>query len=182
MTSTRQSADWQALAEDHRSALGQFLATARRIPPQSWTTPLGPGKWSPAEVTSHLAQSYRVLRAELAGGKGMALRLPYWQRWMLRRRILPGILAGKGFPANARAPKETRPRDNLTDAREALRILADEAEGFAQELTARASSERVRLTHAYFGAMSARQSLQLVTVHTRHHAHQLEGIPREIAG
>jgi hypothetical protein len=112
----------------------------------------------------------------------MALRLPPWQRWMLRRRILPGILAGKGFPANARAPKETRPRDIPTDALEALRILADEAEGFAQELAARATSERVRLTHAYFGGMSARRSLQLVTVHTRHHTHQLEGVPGEIAG
>ncbi|HEX2611015.1 MAG TPA: DinB family protein [Gemmatimonadales bacterium] len=179
---TRRSGDWQALAEDHHAALGQFLATARRIPPQSWTTPVAPGKWSPADITSHLAQSYRVLRAELAGGKGMAIRLPYWQRWILRRRVLPGILAGKGFPPNAGAPKETRPRDNLTDAREALRILADEAEGFAQDVAARASSERVRLTHAYFGAMSARQSLQLATVHTRHHAHQLERIPREIAG
>jgi uncharacterized damage-inducible protein DinB len=182
MTSTRRTGDLHALAEDHRAALSQFLATARRIPAQSWTTPLAPGKWSPADITSHLAQSYRVLRAELAGGKGMALRLPYWQRWILRRRFLPGILAGKGFPPNARAPKETRPRDNLTDAREALRILADEAEGFARELAARAGSERVRLTHAYFGAMSARQSLQLVTVHTRHHARQLERVPREIAG
>jgi len=182
MTMTRRTGDWQVLAEDHRAALGQFLATARRIPPQLWTTPLAPGKWSPADITSHLAQSYRVLRAELAGGEGMAIRLPYWQRWILRRRVLPGILAGHGFPLNARAPKETRPRDHLTDAREALRILADEAEGFARELAARASSERVRLTHAYFGAMSARQSLQLVTVHTRHHARQLERIPREIAG
>lgn len=181
MTSTRHTADWQALAEDHRAALGQFLATARRIPSDLWTTPLAPGKWTPAEITSHLAQSYRVLRAELAGGKGMALRLPPWQRWMLRRTILPGILAGKGFPAYARAPKETRPRDIPTDAREALRILADEGEGFAQELAARATSERVRLTHAYFGPMSARRSLQLVTMHTRHHAHQLEGIPREIS-
>jgi hypothetical protein len=42
MTSTRRTGDWQALAEDHRAALGQFLATARRIPPQSWTMPLAP--------------------------------------------------------------------------------------------------------------------------------------------
>ena len=175
MMGTRLADDWQALAEDHRAALGQFVATARRIPPDSWTTPLAPGKWTPAEITSHLAESYRVLRAELAGGEGMALRLPRWQRWILRRTVLPSILAGKGFPANARAPKETRPRDIMTDAPEALRSLTDEADGFTLELTARASSERVQLTHAYFGTMSARQSLQLVTVHTRHHAHQLAG-------
>lgn len=172
--STRLARDWSALAEDHRAALQQFVAAARQVPSQSWATPLAPDKWSPAEITSHLVESYRVLRTELSGGKGMALRLSPWQRWILRRTILPGILAGKGFPSSARAPRETRPRDTMMDAADALQILAQEADSFVQELTARASSERVQLTHAYFGAMSARQSLQLVAVHTRHHARQLE--------
>jgi hypothetical protein len=34
-------------------------------------------------------------------------------------------------------------------------------------------SGRVKLTHAYFGRMSARQSLTLAIVHTRHHARQI---------
>jgi molybdopterin synthase catalytic subunit len=55
----------------------------------------------------------------------------------------------------------------------ALHMLSTQADAFVQELTDRARSGRVRLTHAYFGSMSARQSLILVTVHTRHHARQL---------
>ena len=45
-----------------------------------------------------------------------------------------------------------------------------------QELSDRMRTGRVRLTHAYFGRMSARQSLTMATVHTRHHARQLAAV------
>jgi hypothetical protein len=103
----------------------------------------------------------------------MALRLPRLQRWLLRHTILPRILQRGLFPTGARAPRETRPREVEEDASIALTILTGEADAFVRDLTTRASSGRVHLTHAYFGSMSARQSLQLVAVHTRHHARQL---------
>jgi hypothetical protein len=106
----------------------------------------------------------------------MALRLPRLQRWLLRHTMLPRILQEGLFPAGARAPKETRPREVEQDASTALTILTGEADAFLQDLTTRASSGRVLLTHAYFGPMSARHSLRLVAVHTRHHARQLAGI------
>jgi hypothetical protein len=165
--------NWEALAADHTAAIEQFVLTVRQLAPNSWSRPLAPGKWTPAEVTSHLAESYRILRAELAGGPGMALRLSRFRRWVLRHTILPRILRGGIFPAGARAPRETRPREVIEDAATALRTLTLEADAFAQDLTTRASSGRVHLNHAYFGPMSARQSLRLVAVHTRHHARQL---------
>ncbi|HEX5575873.1 MAG TPA: DinB family protein [Gemmatimonadales bacterium] len=168
--------DWDALAADHAAAVQQFVLTVQQLAPDSWSRPLAPGKWTPAEVTSHLAESYRILRAELAGGPGMALRLSGFRRWVLRHTILPRILRGGIFPAGARAPRETRPRELIEDATTALRTLTLEADAFAQDLTTRASSGRVHLNHAYFGPMSARQSLRLVAVHTRHHARQVAGI------
>jgi uncharacterized damage-inducible protein DinB len=168
--------DWDALAADHRAAIQQFVMTVQQLPPESWSRPLAPGKWTPAEVTSHLAESYRILRTELAGGQGMALRLPRLQRWLLRHTMLPRILQVGLFPAGARAPKKTRPREVEQDASTALTILTGEADAFLQDLTTRASSGRVLLTHAYFGPMSARHSLRLAAVHTRHHARQLAGI------
>jgi uncharacterized damage-inducible protein DinB len=170
--------DWDALAADHSAALQQFVMTARQLSPHSWSRPLAPGKWTPAEVTSHLAESYRILRSELAGGQGMALRLPRMQRWLLRHTILPRILQGGPFPRGARAPRETWPREVMEDAAPALSMLMVEAEGFLQDLTTRASSGKVHLTHAYFGPMSVRQSLQLVAVHARHHARQIAGLQR----
>jgi hypothetical protein len=178
MGAHRLPSDWNSLTADHRAALDQFVATARQLPTNSWTRPLGHGKWSPAEISSHLIASYRIMRSELAGGQGMALRLQPLRRWILRHRMLPRILKGGTFPAGARAPRETRPTTDLAALPDAIQTLTREATALVEELTTRASHGRVRLTHAYFGRMSAQQSLQLLTVHTRHHARQLAGLQR----
>jgi hypothetical protein len=174
----RLPSDWESLSADHRNALEQFAATVRQLPPGSWNNSLAPGKWTPAEISSHLIASYRIMRTELAGGAGMALRLKPFQRWVLRRTVFPRILRGGPFPAGARAPRETRPVEVIQDLPESLDVLTTEAKALVEELTARASAGRVRLTHAYFGGMSPRQSLQLLAVHTRHHARQVAGLHR----
>jgi hypothetical protein len=159
---------------DHASAVRQFVESARRIPDPAWTRPLAPEKWSPAEITSHVTETYTVLRRELGGGPGMRLRGSGWQRWLFRHTMLPGILRGGTFPLGVRAPREIRPREIQEDPVSALAALAAGADAFARELSARAADRQLRLSHAYFGPMSARQSLLLVAVHTRHHARQLE--------
>jgi uncharacterized damage-inducible protein DinB len=163
---------------DHASAVSEFVEAARRIPRGAWTQELAPGKWSPAEITSHVAEAYEVLRRELSGGPGMRLLGSPLQRWLLRRTMLPGILRGRPFPVGARAPSETRPREVQMDPTSTLATLEVKADAFARELSARVADRRLRLSHAYFGPMSARQSLQLVAVHTRHHARQLEAAAR----
>jgi hypothetical protein len=168
--------DWATLVARHSAAVEGFLLTSRRIAPEHWTQPLAPGKWTPAEITSHLTESYQVLRGELAGRPGMQLRLRRLQRWVLRYTVLPRILSTGIFPEGARAPRETRPRAVTLDAKTALQAFSTQADGFIQELSDRARGGRVRLTHAYFGSMSARQSLILVTVHTAHHARQLAAV------
>src|SRR5215208_8038036 len=102
-------ADWARLVADHSAALEEFVAGARQVSADQWHKPIAPGKWTPAEITSHLSESYRVLRGELAGRPGMQLRLPRLQCWLLRRTMLPRILATGKFPATARAPREIRP-------------------------------------------------------------------------
>jgi hypothetical protein len=166
-------ANWATLVVRHSAAVEEFLRTAHGIPADRWTQPTAPGKWSPAEITSHLIESYHTFRSELAGGPGMGLRLGLIRRWVLRRTTLPRILTTGIFPAGARAPRETRPREVQPDARIALHTLSTEADAMVQELADRMRTGRVRLTHAYFGRMSARQSLTMATVHTRHHARQL---------
>jgi hypothetical protein len=175
---SRLPSDWSRLTADHRAALDQFIATARQLPPTSWARPLGDGKWSPAEISNHLIASYRILRTELAGGQGMALRLGPLRRWLLRHTMLPRILKSGTFPAGARAPRETRPSSDLAALPDALETLTREANALVEELTTRASRRRVRLTHAYFGPMSARQSLRILAAHIRHHARQLAGLQK----
>ena len=166
-------ANWGTLVVRHSAAVEEFLRTAHQISADRWTQPTAPGRWSPAEITSHLIESYHTFRNELAGGSGMGLRLGPIRRWLLRRTMLPRILSTGTFPAGARAPREIRPREVQPDPRIALHTLSTEADAMVQELSDRMRTGRVRLTHAYFGRMSARQSLALATVHTRHHARQL---------
>lgn len=135
--------------------------------------PLAAGKWSPAEVTSHVSEAYQVLRTELAGGPGMRLLGSPLQRWLLRHTMLPRLCRGKPFPPGVWAPRETRPREVKDVPAVALQGLETLARGFSQELTSRAQAGKVRLSHAYFGPLSPRQGLQLLIVHTRHHARQL---------
>jgi hypothetical protein len=167
------SRDWASLVADHAGAVEQFVGAAERFTPAAWMEPLAPGKWSPAEVTSHVREAYQVLRCELGGGGGMRLLGSSLQRWLLRRTVVPRLIAGRPFPPGVRAPKETRPREILEDPAAALSRLEVEAQAFTQELTTKAAAGNIRLTHAYFGPLSARQGLQLLTVHTRHHARQL---------
>jgi hypothetical protein len=169
------SPDWEVLLSDHAAAVKQFREAARRWESSTWTQPLAPGKWSPAEVTSHVTEAYQTLRTELGGGAGMRLLGSPLQRWVLRRTLLPRLCRGKPFPPGVRAPRETRPREVEEDLALALSKLDTLAMAFAQELTTQAAARKVRLTHAYFGSLSARQGLRLLIVHTRHHARQLAG-------
>jgi DinB family protein len=170
------AADWNALVADHSLALQEFALTSRKVPSHLWHQPIAAGKWTPGQVANHLRESYRVLRGELGGAPGMELRLGPVKRWGLRRTLLPRILLTGNFPAGARAPKETRPGEVGGDPASSIQDLTTEAEGFVHELTERSQRGRVRLTHAYFGRMSPRQTLLLVTVHTRHHARQLAAV------
>ena len=170
--------DWVALAAEHAAAIQQFTDAARLLPSARWSDPLAPGKWSPAEVTGHVAEAYRVLNGELAGGAGMQLLGPPLQRFLLRHTLLPRLLSTGRFPARARAPAETRPRRVEADPETGVAVFARLAEEFVAALGKRAGTGPVRLTHAYFGALDARQAIRLCAVHTRHHARQLESFAR----
>ena len=170
--------DWIALTAEHAAAIRQFGDAARLLPSARWSDPLAPGKWTPAEVTGHVAEAYQVLSRELAGGAGMQLLGRPLQRFLLRHILLPRLLSTGRFPARARAPAETRPRQVETGPEEGAAVCSRLAEEFMDALARRAAAGPVRLTHAYFGGLDARQAVRLCAVHTRHHARQLEGFAR----
>jgi hypothetical protein len=172
--------EWDHLLEDHARAIEEYRIAAGALDPAVWMAPMAPGKWSPAEVTAHVAEAYRVLSAELGGADGMRLRGSSLQRLVLRYTVLPRLLAGKPFPNGVRAPRETRPTEIINDPALAVARLVERAEQFIRDLTAKATIQSVRLTHAYFGRLSPRHGLELSTVHTRHHAQQLAAINRSL--
>ena len=161
-----------AAAEEHRKAVDECAAAILRIDRASWTEAARPGGWSRAEIAEHLAIAYDPPLSELSGGPGFRVRLPWWKRRYLRWKVLPLILRG-GFPARAPAPREIRPSSALSEPEPAARRLREQAERFLGRLAASCEAGDVRLTHAYFGKLSARELTTLLTSHVRHHRRQL---------
>jgi len=157
--------------ELHRSLSSAFLATADAVPAARWDLPIAPGKWTPAEIATHLVASYEVVLHELRGGEGMRVVLSR------PKQLLAMLLAGwrivwfGTFPKAARAPRETRPAAGLPkeEALARFRALADEFTAAAAAAPAGAS-----ITHAYFGVAPIARGIIVVARHIEHHRRQLE--------
>jgi len=158
--------------EDHRKAIVACMTAIRGVVPADWTEPARPGGWTRAEIAEHLAISYGPPLSELAGGAGFAVRLPWWKRQFLRWKFLPTIRRG-GFPKGAPAPREIRPAAASPDPEHAARRLLEQAETFLERLESATRKRPARVTHPYFGKLSARDVVQLLTAHVNHHRRQL---------
>jgi hypothetical protein len=168
----------EGAAREHRETVGACAATIRAVSLADWTAAGAEGKWTPAQIAEHLRIAYDPPLSELAGGAGFAVRLPWWKRRLLRWKALPGILRG-GFPTGAPAPREIRPAGQSESPEEAARRLAERSEVFLARLDEAARTRTVRLTHPYFGKLSALETVKLLTSHARHHRAQFPEPPLE---
>jgi len=160
-----------AMAE-HAISVERFLRSAESIQSIDWHgSKRGEGKWSAAEITEHLISSWEILLAELRGGKGMEIRTSFWQRWLLRLTVVPGILKGGGFPENARAPRETRPVERQLSKEACLDLFRRKADEFEAE--AANAAPGMKITHAYFGAAPVSEAVLMCARHVEHHRVQL---------
>ncbi len=159
-------------ATDHRRAIAECAAAIRGVAPPRWSEPARPGGWTRAEISEHLAIAYAPALSEIAGGPGFAVRLPWWKRSVLRWVVMPKIRRG-GFPRGAPAPREIRPVASSPDPARAATRLVGQAERFLDDLAIASRERRVRITHPYFGKLSARDAVRLLTAHAHHHRRQL---------
>jgi hypothetical protein len=166
-------AEWAARFAEHDASCREYIAAVRGVAAEQWALPLAPAKWSPAEITGHLIEAYRILRGEMAGRPGMRVVVPPVRRWILRHIMMPQLLRSGRFATGVRAPKETRPRTTEATPEGGIAMLEAQVSGFVRELEEQLRRGPIQLTHAFFGLLDGRQALRLCTVHTRHHARQL---------
>jgi hypothetical protein len=167
--------NWPEIQKIHDDATRDVTAAAERIPPDRWMAPRAEGKWSPAEIVEHLNLAYDALLRDFAGEGGMKIRTKLWQRILLRFTLVPKLLRGAPFPANARAPRETRPATANPDQAAAIAGFRERSARLgAAAAEAVSSRRRVRLTHAYFGRSPVPEAILLCARHMQHHLKQLE--------
>lgn len=165
--------DWSAACAAHRESVERFVSAAGRLAAPRWTAEPAPGKWSPAQIAEHLSLTYERLLAELRGGAPMRRRGRWYTRLLARYWFLPAVLRTGRIPSGVPSPREVRPQPTEATRSDALLRFRSLASEFEREITARRSAGGVTLTHPYFGALTAEQSIRFVEVHIRHHSRQL---------
>jgi hypothetical protein len=173
----RAESRWRAAVDEQEVALAAYVDAAERIPEPAWTRPYAPGKWTPAEITEHLAMTYRVFIGEVTGGPAMKLKLTPFRRRVLKLLMLPHMLFHRTFPRGARAPRELRPdAAALPGKAQALADLRALGERFADEAERARGGGRDRVTHPYFGAIDLTRGMRLCAVHLEHHTRQIASV------
>lgn len=173
----RQARRWKRARAEHERELEALVARIRRLSPDRWQRPRASGKWSPAEETLHIILAYELARTAADEGRTMRMLVSPSRARLLRWTLLPLMLATGWFPTGVTSPREVEPgrEDAAALSREgAVDRLRTAAEAAASALASagRRSSHPV-VTHAYFGPLSARRALRLLSAHTRHHRRRL---------
>ena len=164
---------WRAAVEEHQVALAAYLEAAAGVAADAWMRPWAPGKWTPAEITEHLALAYRASIRELGGGPGMKLKLTPLRRRILNLLLLPHMLFHRTFPRGAVAPREVRPTGELPPRDEALARLRALGEEFEQAAERARAAGVPHVTHPYFGAIELVRGMRFFAVHIEHHHRQV---------
>lgn len=166
---------FQGALREHRAAVEAYLSLIDGMDDAAWVRPHLPGKWSPAQITEHLALGYEAVVRELRGEGAMRLRAAPWLRAVLRWLYLPHALFHRSLPVRAVAPREMRPVSETIEKPAARARLDAAVRRFEEEAAAaRLRGAPTRITHPYFGPVPLARAIRFLAVHVEHHQRQAE--------
>ena len=157
--------------EENRIAVADLIAVAERSAGH-WTAPRAPGKWSPAQVTEHVARALDESAKLVAGEPNKFPRLPFFLRPLLRAFLFNRSLRLGGFP-KARTSRPFDPASGPSDPAAARDRLQAAAAGFDQACRSRVGEGPVR--SATFGDVGLVDYVKFQEIHVRHHTKQIPG-------
>ena len=171
------SNEWTEAVARHTKSAAAFADTARTVEEESWSIPVGAGKWSPAQITEHLNQTYRVILRELRGEQGIRVRTPWLLRLLLRQTVLRSIYRKRKLPRGARAPSEIVPKGMGGTKSELLERFATLAREFDGEVLGNRENRNRKLTHHVFGQIELLPGIDFIAIHIEHHHKQIISRP-----
>jgi hypothetical protein len=169
----RQDRKWAQAMDGHSAAVRRFLDAGAALSQAQWRMPIAKGKWTPAQITQHVVQTYQVLIRQLRTGQALQVQTGWLLRQILRVVVLRPIMWTRRLPPGAQAAEALLPIEGEAGQQEKLEQLRDAAATFGAELDSRRYDAAVRLTHHIFGSVTAVNGLDFVALHTDHHARQL---------
>ena len=166
-------ADLQAMISADHQAVGDFTAAARSVPPAQWALPRAPGKWSPGQVTEHVALTYEQSRRMLLGtftGRAQPRLMQLLARWIFLPLLFKRGDFGKG---GARGPRFIEPSGSPAAPDVLLARLERAVSDLENDLLTASAARRTRVDHPIFGRMPLADLLRFLMMHTQHHQPQL---------
>jgi uncharacterized protein DUF1569 len=157
---------------DNRSAVDEFVTTARALGAAGWTRAREQGAWTSAQIVEHLALAYEYSRDVVLGNpKGQSA--PRFLRPLIRRFIVDSTLKAGKFTRKGRAPGMFQPSATPGPPAEVIDRLTRAVAGFEADIRSGHPEARHHLTHPFFGKMSTIDYVRLQAIHARHHRAQL---------
>jgi hypothetical protein len=158
------------LLASNRAATEALLAAASRDASR-WNTARAPGKWSPAQITEHVARTFEEGANAIAERPTKLPNVPRILKpvaaWVFRRTLRTGKFP-KAKTTRALNPEAT-PSSPASPAEARSRLEAAQA-AFERECRARAGRT---FAHAAFGVVSVEDYVRFTELHTRHHTRQI---------
>jgi hypothetical protein len=164
--------DVTTVLEANRAAMADFMAAADQSE-SVWTKPRAPKKWSPSQVTEHVACTMEEGAKVVSGTASVFPTVPGLLRPLVRGLFFNRVLKKDAFP-NAKTMKALDPGsgpDNPADARERL---AGALSTFEEACRAREASG-LAVEHPVFGTVSVMDYAKFMELHTHHHRKQMPG-------
>ena len=162
--------DLQSSLTVARVAVDEMIATAAACA-VAWAVPAAPKKWSPAQVTEHVARSLEEAAVDLTGLRSKMPNLPWPLRFVARKLLFERVLARGVFPrakTNKAMDPETGPE---SPSAASLRLVAA-WRTFAEACRVRSADSSFAASRT-FGAVPLADVVRFQEIHTRHHRAQM---------
>ncbi len=167
------SGNIDAAFESNRTAIATFISTLLDLPASRWDEPRRTGKWSPAQITEHVAITYE--RAALFVEGSLALsgrRPPKFLRPFIRMLIrVTALRTGRFIKSKTPAAFEPSPRPA------SQQVVCDRLQRASATFESRAREKLnagiSTFEHPYFGTFGIEEFVRLEMHHVHHHRRQI---------
>lgn len=163
-------ADINAALDASKDAIEQLILAGERTG-TAWTTPRAPGKWSPSQITEHVARSLEESASMAAGQPSKFPRLPVLIHPVVRALLFNRVLRKGSFP-RAKTNKAMNPATGSPTPAEG-RIRLETAHKQFDAACRQVASTGNRLGTTVFGAVPVEDYVRFMELHTRHHGKQI---------
>lgn len=164
--------DFSTTLSEARAAVEEMIAAAERAEP-IWTVPAAPGKWSPAQVTEHIARTLEEGAHLIAGVPSKFPSFPAFVRPIVRALAVNRVVRKRAWVLpRAKTPRPFDPASGSDTPAAARERLLEALRKYEEACRACASRDGMVETGT-FGRLSLESYVAFNTQHTRHHTTQI---------